>query len=43
MPTPILPDVARVLQDMEPDEVFDPIHISYFGSEAIVQVTNPLT
>lgn len=35
-----LPHVARMLQAMNPDEVFDPIKVSLFGSEAIVQIAN---
>lgn len=38
-----LTHVTRMLQAMKPDEVLDPIHISFVGSEAIVQVTNLLT
>ena len=35
--------VTRMLQAMKPDEVPDPVHISLFGSEAIVKVANLLT
>lgn len=38
-----LPHVTWMLQAVKPDEIFDPIHISLFGSEAIVQITNLLT
>jgi hypothetical protein len=42
MPAPGLPHVTRVLQAMKPDESFDPIDLSFFGSEAVVQLTNLL-
>ena len=34
--------VRRMFQAMKPVEVFDPIDVSIFGSEAIVQLTNLL-
>lgn len=38
-----LPHVARMLQTVDPDEVFDLIHVSLLGSEAIVQISNLIT